>query len=117
MAYIMTIDEMSSVNERWEMAEEMGYEPQTTFWDDFTIAGRFGASAIKDTYKRAFNEWKGNYIYLTELVMVLNHKIWQWYERNQQFAEIYNDLWKQADQYAVDNLKGKELEYFYSTTD
>lgn len=117
MAYIMTIDEMSSVNERWEMAEEMGYEPQTTFWEDFTIADRFGASAIKDTYKRAFNEWKDNYIYLTELVMVLNHKIWQWYERNQQFAEIYNDLWKQADQYAVDNLKGKELEYFYSTTD
>ena len=117
MTHIMRIDEMSELNENWAMAREIGYEPKTTFWDDFTIADRFGINAIKDTYKRAFNEWKGNYIYLTELVMVLNHKIWQWYERNQQFAEIYNDLWKQADQYAVDNLKGKELEYFYSTTD
>jgi len=117
MAYIMTIDEMSSVNEHWEMAEEMGYKPQTTFWEDFTIADRFGINAIKDTYKRAFNEWKDNYIYLTELVMVLNHKIWQWYERNDKFAELYNDLWKEADEYAVNNLKGKELDYFYSTTD
>ena len=34
-----------------------GYETFTTFWQDFTIADRFGVSAIKDTFKRAFNEW------------------------------------------------------------
>ena len=38
--------------------EEIGYKPITTFWDDFSIADRFGISAIKDTYKRAFEEWK-----------------------------------------------------------
>ena len=48
------------------------YEPKTTFWMDFSIADRFGANAIKDTYNRAFKEWKTNYIYLTELVIVLN---------------------------------------------
>ena len=117
MAHIMRIDEMAELNENWAMAQEIGYEPKTTFWDDFGIADRFGVNAIKDTYKRAFNEWKDNYIYLTELVMVLNHKIWQWYEKNDKFAELYNDLWKEADEYAVNNLKGKELDYFYSTTD
>ena len=35
------------------MKNEYGYEPITTFWDDFSIADVFGASAVKDTYKRA----------------------------------------------------------------
>ena len=94
-----------------------GYETMTTFWNDFSIADRFGVTAIKDTYNRAFNEWKNNYEYLTELVMVLNWKIWQHYEKNDRLAVIYNDLWEQADEYACKNLKGDELAYFYQTTD
>ena len=27
-----------------------GYEMQTTFWQDFSIADRFGIDAIKDTH-------------------------------------------------------------------
>lgn len=95
----------------------MDYECKTTFWDDFTIAENFGKNAILDTYKRAFEEWKDNYIYLTELVMVLNHKIWQWYERNELVARIYNDLWEKTNEYAWNTLKGDELTYFYRTTD
>lgn len=34
-----------------------------------------------DTYNSAFNEWKDNHIYLTELVMVLNWKCWYWYDQ------------------------------------
>ena len=95
-----------------------GYETMTTFWNDFTIADAFGVSAIKDTYNRAFEEWKSNYKYLTELVMVLNWKLWQHYEQNDMaLAELYNDLWQQADAYACENLKGEELKYFYEVTD
>ena len=94
-----------------------GYVLTTTFWEDFSIADRFGKDAIKDTFKRAFNEWKGNYIYLTELVIVLNHKIWQWYEKNDAYAELYNDLWEKADNYAFTHLKGEELSFFYDITD
>ena len=94
-----------------------GYETITSFWIDFTIADRFGVSAIKDTYKRAFNEWKDNYKYLTELVMVLNWKIWQFYEKNNQYTEVYNKLWEEADAYACNNLKGDEAAYFFWTTD
>ena len=99
------------------MFEMIGYEEQTTFWQDFSIADAFGISAVEDTYERAFDEWKTNYIYLTELVMVLNHKIWQHDERNDARARVYNELWEKTDAYACDNLKGKELEYFYRTTD
>lgn len=94
------------------------YEFFTTFFQDFSIADYCGTHAIKDTYKRAFGEWKNNYKYLTELVLVLNHKIWQHYKAgNQQFSEIYNELWAEADAYAMDNLKGEELEYFLYITD
>ena len=32
-----------------EFMLENGYELQTTFWNDFSIADRFGLSAIQDT--------------------------------------------------------------------
>lgn len=101
----------------WNVEKITGYKPITTFWQDFSIAENFGVEAVKQTFEIALNEWKGNYKYLTELVMVLNHKIWQWYERNGELGRLYNDLWKEADNYATKFLKGKELEYFYEILD
>ena len=99
------------------MKEYAGYDVQTTFWEDFSIADRLGIPAVKATYDRAFNGWKSNHIFLTELVMVLNHKIWQYYEKNSDIADLYNSLWEKADQYALENLKGDELNYFIRVTD
>ena len=96
---------------------ENGYQPKTTFWMDFSIADKFGIAAIKDTYNRAFKEWKTNHVYLTELVMVLNHKIWQWYQLNETVAQVYNDLWKETNLWAQEHLEGEELDYFYEVTD
>ena len=107
---------MGNFNFKGQMAE-LGYEVFTTFWDDFSIADSFGISAIKDTYKRAFEEWKWDYKYLTELVMVLNWKIWYWYKKDKRLAKCYNDLWMECDEYAYDNLKGEELDYFIKTLD
>ena len=102
----------------FDSEKAFGYKQITTFWSDFSIADNFGLSAIKDTYKRAFNNWKSNYKYLTELVMVLNWKIWQYHEEgNMKYAELYNELWGKADSYACGHLKGEELAYFYRTTD
>lgn len=97
--------------------QECGYTPKTTFWDDFSIADKFGISAIKDTYKRAFEEWKNNIVYLTELVMVLNHKIWYWYEKNDDIAKVYDELWREADEWCGENLDGEDADYYYTTTD
>ena len=102
---------------KWNVEEFCGYKPQTTFWEDFSIADMFGHTAVQDTYNRAFEGWKDDYVYLTELVMVLNHKIWQHYNKNEQLAVLYNRLWEQADEYAYENLKGEELSYFFRVTD
>ena len=90
----------------------------TTFKMDFIIADRFGAAAVKDTFNRAFAEWKTDHRYLTDLVLVLNHKIWEhWNAGRKTLAELYDGLWKKADAYACENLKGDELQYFYRMTD
>ncbi len=96
---------------------QIGYRPFTTFFEDFSIADAFGVGAIRDTYDRVFNEWKGDFKYLTEFVMILNWKIWEHYESNKTYAEVYDELFHKAQAYALENLKGRELSYFYSTTD
>ena len=64
------------------------------------------------------DEWKTNYQYLTELVMVLNWKLWQHYELgNNELSDVYQELWETADDYAMSHLKGEELNYFIRTTD
>lgn len=94
-----------------------GYKQQTTFYEDFGIAEHFGKDAIVDTFNRSLDMWKRNTEYLTELVMVLNWKIWEHHETKPEFAEIYNILWSTADEYAQKHLKGKDLSYYYRTTD
>lgn len=94
-----------------------GYETITTFWDDFSIADVFGRKAVEDTFNRAFNEWKFNYKYLTELVMILNWKCWYWTNQCSALADLYERLYYEADDYACKNLKGDQLSYYYEITD
>lgn len=137
-----------------------GYMMKTTFWQDFTIADRFGKDGVQDTFNRAFAEWRSNCIFLTELVLVLNWKIWQQHNLAQNkaaaanklleeaqnarraaqmtlsgrledeakkakadaalaedLAKLYDRLWREADEFACDNLKGAEHTYFYNVTD
>lgn len=94
------------------------YQFKTTFWTDFSIADVFGVSAIKDTFNRAFEEWRDNYIYITELVLVLNWKLWEHYDKdNMTFAQIYNDFYREAYSYGYEHLEGDELKYFFDTLD
>ena len=101
----------------WNIEEITGYKPITTFYTDFGIAEKFGKDAILDTYNRVFDGWKDNYKYLTELVMVLNWKIWEHNKSNPQFADIYNDLWLKTDEYAIEHLEDEEQNYFLRTID
>lgn len=94
-----------------------GYKQITTFFQDFSIADIFGIPAIMDTYKRAFKDWKDDYKYLTELVMVLNWKSWEWEKKNETISSVYVDLYERAKKYALTHLKGEELTYFFRTTD
>lgn len=79
-----------------EFMQENGYDLITTFWEDFSIADKYGIAGVKDTYKRAFSEWKDDYKFFTELTLVLNHKIWQHYKSNRELAALYDRLWREC---------------------
>ena len=116
----------------WNIDELTGYKPKTTFYTDFSIADAFGTGAIRDTYERAFNEWKTDTEYVTELVMVLNWKSWEHHDRgllaeqegdtltadwHTDLVELYCSLYEEADAWCMDNLTGEDLSYFLRTTD
>ena len=102
----------------WNIEAMTGYKPQTTFYEDFSIADAFGISAIKDTYKRGLETCQAlGYIYLTEFVMALNWKIWEHCQTNDAFGRLYNDLWMKASEIAQTTLQGDELMYYYGITD
>lgn len=103
--------------ENWTIQELTGYEVKTTFYTDFSISEIFGVDSIRSTYIQCFNEWKENYEYITELCMVLNWKMFRWYEVRDEYYELYKVLYTELDQWCVNNLKGEELEYYYQTTD
>lgn len=89
----------------------------TTFWNDFTIADAFGIDAIRETFERAFDSWKHDYRYLTNLVLTLNYKSWDFAKTNEDIAGVYVELYERASAYAAETLKGKEFDYYFSITD
>lgn len=102
----------------WNIEAITGYKPQTTFYEDFSIADRFGISAIKGTYRNGLKTAKSiGYKYLTEFVMALNWKIYEHYKSNPILASVYNDLWEAAEEIARTTLQGDELMYYYRVTD
>lgn len=100
----------------------MSYKYFTTFWSDFDIAEHFGDAAIDDTAKRAYNEWKNDVKYLTELVMVINHKCWDHYHKGSEIlSEHYGNLYYEYYEKALDYLDKKgnkeDISYFIRTLD
>ncbi len=96
----------------------LDYEYQTTFWEDFGIAERFGAKAIRDTYRRARAEWERDQVYGTELSMVLNHKCWYWYgKQNEELSKLYAKLWEEYHGRVLDNWEGEDLTYYLRAID
>lgn len=92
--------------------------PDSTFYADFSVADFYGEKAIQETFNRAFNGWKSNYKMFTELVAVMNHKLWFWYECGiTEYSKLYDKLYKKADVYGCNAFKGEEAKYFFSVLD
>lgn len=82
------------------------------------MAERFGTEAVKDTYRRARAEWERDRVYGTELSMILNHKCWYWYEeQNTKLSQLYAELWKEFDNWILDNWKSEDLGHYLRVTD
>lgn len=104
----------------WNIQELTGYQPISTYYEDFSIADAFGIYAVKDTFKRAISKdgyASSNYKVLTEFVMVLNWKIWEHYESNQPLAAVYNELWIKAEKLVFKTFTDEQMQYYFRVTD
>lgn len=101
----------------WNIEAMTGYKPMTTYYEDFSIADAFGVKAIMDTYKHAMEYANSNYKIKTELVMVLNWKIWEHYETNEEYGRLYNKLYEDLRYECYNTFKGEKLKYFIRTID
>lgn len=103
--------------EKLALEKMLNYKFESTFYEEFSIAEEYGADGIREHYDLVFNQWKDNLKFLTELVLVLNLKIFLWYGVDDTNGKTYDQLWKETDGYALDVLKGEDLHYYLSTLD
>ena len=99
----------------------------TTFRQDFNIAEAWGRDAVRDTFNRCVEEWKDDIRYMTNLVLVLNHKVWDWWDKEQDskeepWATFYNELWRRAvdtvyDLYGKGEYSREEMDFYFLMTD
>lgn len=103
---------------------------KTTFYFDFTIAERIsGAAGVRDTFKRAFDEWKDDIRYLTALYCVMNWKGNDYFGKNKELSDLYYKQQIALDKYILAcekpgtkqekflNFSEDEITYFYRATD
>lgn len=85
-----------------EFMKEVGYNLLTTFWEDFSIADKYGIVGVKDTYRRAFNEWKDDYKFFREVYWSRNKDKKAWEKLMSECPsmtskEFWNNEWEEFD--------------------
>ena len=115
----MNIFEYASANEsNFEyFLNSVGKERKTTFYADLSIAEWCGVEAVCDTYKRVMDSWGDDLEFMCEWVIALNQKIWQHYENNPAIGQVYDTLWRSADEYCMNHFKGDDLTAYLKYVD
>lgn len=90
--------------------------PDNTFRQDFLIAERFGINAIIETAKIATKEWFDNPYMFAALVITLNHRLWDLHQTNPYVAEVYEQLYFNADNKSCE-YTGEDADIYFALTD
>lgn len=138
----MNVFQYAAITEaNWEqnLACMSGYERKYTFYADFGIAEfcevyKMDTDAVKDTYKRVVESWGKDIKAMAEVVMVLNHKIWAFYDNvdssylhcseewRQHFMEVYQNLYDECvnfidSMYNIGVYNDADMSYYWQVTD
>jgi hypothetical protein len=109
--------EGTEVRDMWYEAEHTNYTPKTTYWQDFS-GNEHSEIALRSTYNKCEQDAIARgYIALTELVLVLNHKMWRYYQTDMELSKAYYALYRKAILLAETTLSGEELQYYYREID
>lgn len=106
------------------MTNAMGVEiVDNTFFEDFATASLFGQRAIRETYDRCIESWRGDAHYMAALVLALNQLCWLFASKGRDdLGRLYESLFFEAeDAFWFDADAGRfseeEVAYFFSATD
>ena len=138
----MNVFEYGAICEKnWEMnlAEMNGYKRKYTFYSDFSIAEycevyKRDTNAVKNTYRRVEKSWGSSIEAMTEVVMVLNHKMFSFYNKvdskymgcseewRKKFISIYQELFEKCTNFIYKQREKrvyneKDMSYYYQVTD
>ena len=95
---------------------------ETDSWYRFNTAEMEGAKGIKRCAKNLFEEWKDDKRKVTDLVMCINHKSWDWNDRNntplmELYADLYYEYYDKALNYFEEKGNKDAIHYFITTLD
>ncbi len=85
-----------------------------TYWNNMY---RFREDRERNKRYNYGDQWKDNIKFLTELVLVLNLKLFIWFKVDDDLGKMYEDLYVDADAYALCTFKGDDLHYYLHTLD
>ena len=126
------------VEENWKanLSEMNPYAPKYTFYSDFAIAEFCEVylkekDAVKKTFNSVLRDWGNDIEAMTEVYLVLNHKIWAFHDKvdskylgcgdawAERFATLYNDLWSKCGEKIFKTFEKDDaaMSYFYRVTD
>ena len=127
---------LAEMNWKANLSDMNPYEPKYTFYHDFAIAEFCEVymgekNAIRKTYKDVIKGWGKNIKALTEIIMVLNHKLWAFYQKvdsrylgvddakAMELSKLYDELWRAAQEVLYKNFEGNDeaMSYYYRVTD
>lgn len=123
-------------NWKANLSDMTPYKPKYTFYSDFAIAEfceywMHDKDAVRDTFNRVKESWGKSIEAMTEICLVLNHKIWAFYygidskylgcsdEFSTKMQSLYYELYMECNDFIFDNFKDNEeaIRYYYETTD
>ena len=87
-------------------------EPAPKFWGDCTQAEVFGTKSIRTRFNLAFDKYKDNPEIMADLVSTTKVKSSTQKVSNHAFSELYDELWKKAENYATMNYDSKDINEF-----
>ena len=88
---------------------------ETTFMADFSCAEYgFGLSGVLDTFKNAAKSWRDDERYMAEMILVMNFKSWEHYERKHtNWSRLYTYLYECLRDLVYDYYENDEKKTSY----
>ena len=134
---VMEYAHISEINWRENLKTMNEFKPEYTFYSDLSIAewcqifAKGDENAIEETYTEFIMQFGDNYKALTELILVLNHKLWSFHQKvdsnylncdektRYQLEQLYTRLYNRAETYFFKRYERNQQaqQYYYRVTD